>query len=181
MRILHYSDQSSPRFLDLYRQCDILVTTGDLSSFAFAGYEDNPDKKPAFGVYGNHDDGMYLEKLGIENLHWKVHQYMGLVWGGFQGCLQYKNSPLMFSEEEAKRFADDFPPVDVLLLHAGPKGMLDDPSDPVHIGSRYIQDYVLKKKPRHVFLGHQYTNDYLELENTDLFRTFGARIITIDD
>ena len=72
MKILHYSDQASPNFLNLYNQCDVLVTTGDLSLFDFPGLEEVQNKKPAFGVYGNHDSGNYMERLGIINLHNKV-------------------------------------------------------------------------------------------------------------
>lgn len=179
MKILHYSDKSSPDFLALYQQCDVLVTTGDLTTFDFAGLEDISIKKTAFGVYGNHDSGEYLEKLRIVNLHGKIYEYRGLRWGGFQGCLKYKESSLMYTEEEAKVFADTFAYVDILLLHAGPRGMLDDPSDEVHIGSENVKRYVLEKQPKIVFCGHQYSDAFLEQGNTKLYRTYGARIIEI--
>jgi hypothetical protein len=38
---------------------------------------------------------------------------------------------------------------------------------------------VLEKKPRYVFLGHQYTNDFMEVGETKLYRTYGAQIIEI--
>lgn len=179
MKILHYSDKSSLNFLDLYNQCDILITTGDLISFDFAGLEDISNKKPSFGVYGNHDSGNYMESLGIVNLHNKVYEYNNLKWGGFQGCIKYKESPLMYTEEQAKIWADTFPYVDVLLLHAGPKDMLDDPTDEIHTGSESIRRYVLEKKPKLIFVGHQYSDGYLEVGNTKIYRTYGARIIDI--
>lgn len=179
MKILHYSDQTSSNFLQLYKQCDVLVSTGDLSLFDFAGLEDIPNKKPAFGVYGNHDSGNYMESLGIINLHYKLIDYAGLKWGGFQGCIKYKESPLMFTEEEAKIWADTFPYVDILLLHAGPKNMMDDPSDSVHTGSENIRRYVLEKKPKIVFVGHQYSDGFLQTTETKIYRTYGARIIEI--
>lgn len=179
MKILHYSDRASPDFLNLYNQCDVLVSTGDLYFFDFAELEDIQNKKPAFGVYGNHDSGNYMESLGIINLHNRVYEYAGLKWGGFQGCLKYKESPLLYTEEEAKVWADTFPYVDVLLLHAGPKGMLDDPSDQPHVGSENIRRYVLEERPKFVFVGHQYSDDFMEIENTKIYRTYGARIIEI--
>lgn len=179
MKTLHYSDQASPNFIELYDQCSLMITTGDLSLFDFPGLEEVANKKPAFGVYGNHDSGNYMERLGIINLHNKIYEYAGLKFGGFQGCLKYKNSELMYTEEEARVWADTFPYVDVLLLHAGPKGMLDDPSDTVHTGSENVRRYVLKNKPKFVFVGHQYSDDFLEIENTKIFRSFGARIIKI--
>ncbi len=179
MKILHYSDKPSPDFMSLYQQCDVLVSTGDLTLFDFAGLQDLAVKKPAFGVYGNHDSGQYLEILGIINLHNKIYDYFGYKWGGFQGCLKYKESGIMFTEEEAKFFVDKFPGVDILLLHAGPAGMLDDPADKVHIGSENIRRYILEKKPRFVFCGHQYSDDFLLVGNSRIYRTYGARIIEI--
>lgn len=179
MKILHYSDKASIEFDDLYETCDILVTTGDLSIFDFGKLLDRADKKPAFGVYGNHCSGTYLERLAVENLHNRVLEYRGLTWGGFQGCLRYKNSELMFTEEEAAEFARTFPYVDILLLHAGPKDMLDDPSDSVHIGSESIAKYVREKQPKFIFCGHQYSHAEMTYGQTRIYRTYGARIIDI--
>lgn len=178
MKILHYSDKTYPNFLELYKECDVLVATGDLSVPDFAGFDMLPPK-PAFGVYGNHDSGKYLEELGINNLHNKVIEYAGQKWGGFQGCIKYKDSGVMYTPEEAKVWSDTFPYVDILLLHAGPRDMLDDPSDPVHIGDENIAIYVNEKKPKIVFCGHQYSDDYLEVGETKIYRTYGARIIEI--
>lgn len=179
MKILHYSDRQSPNFTELYKQADVLVSTGDLGIFDFFGLEDLVERKPAFGVYGNHDSGTYLERLGITNLHNQVVDFAELKWGGFQGCLKYKESLLMYTEEQAENWANTFPYVDVLLLHAGPKGMLDDPSDRTHTGSEHLRKYVLDKKPRVVFVGHQYSDDFMEIEGVKIYRTFGARIIEI--
>jgi Icc-related predicted phosphoesterase len=179
MKILHYSDRNSPDFYNLYNQCEVLVVTGDLTVFDFPGLEIEQNRKPAFGVYGNHDSGQYFEELGITNLHKKIIEFNGLKWGGFQGCIKYKETGIMYSEEEAREWAKSFPYVDVLLLHAGPKGLLDDPSDPVHIGSEAIRQYVLDKKPKYVFCGHQYDNAEMKLEATQIYRSFKARIIDI--
>lgn len=179
MKVLHYSDRVSQELITLYPQCDVLITTGDLTAFDFFGLEDMVNKKPAFGVYGNHDSGNYMDSLGIINLHNKVVEHAGLKWGGFQGCIKYKDSSLMYTAEEAKQWADTFPYVDILLLHAGPLDMLDDKSDWIHSGNADIRRYVLEKKPKVVFIGHQYSDDQMEVEGIKLFRTYGARIIEI--
>lgn len=179
MKILHYSDRQSPEFLKLYDTCDVLVSTGDLMIFDFFGLEDKQEKKPAFGVYGNHDSGLYMERLEITNLHNQTVEWGGFIWGGFQGCPKYKESNLMYTEDEAKRFADTFPYVDILLLHAGGKDLLDDPTDKVHEGSEHIRRYILDRKPKYVLLGHQYSDAELEIEGVKLWRTYGARIIEI--
>lgn len=179
MRILHYSDKGVPDFDELYKSCDVLVATGDLTLFDFGDLQERQERKPAFGVYGNHCSGTYFEQLGITNLHNKVVDFNKYKWGGFQGCLKYKETGVMFTEEQAQEFADNFPYVDILLLHAGPKGLLDDPLDPIHIGSESIRRYVTEKRPKFVFFGHQYTNAEMGFGNTKLYRTYGARIIEI--
>jgi Icc-related predicted phosphoesterase len=179
MRVLHYSDRNDKNFLSLYKECDVLVSTGDLTLFDFGGLQDVAHKKPAFGVYGNHCSGNYFNALGIVNLHNKAVSFAGLVWGGWQGCLKYKNSEMMYTEEEALSWSENFGCVYILLLHAGPKEMLDDPSDSVHTGSESVKRYVLNKKPKYVFCGHQYSNAEMEVEGTKIFRTYGARIVEI--
>ncbi len=174
--------------MELYQQCDVLVVTGDLELSDFSGlayhlYQNQQDSsqiKPAFGVYGNHDTPDYLEELKIINLHNTVYDFNGLRWGGFQGCIKYKESDVMYTDEQAKEFAETFPYVDVLLLHAGPKDMLDDSSDYIHEGNEHIKRYVLEKKPKFVFVGHQYSDDYLDLGNTKIYRTYGARILELE-
>lgn len=179
MIVFHYSDKSTAEFDRLYSECDILLTTGDLTLFDFGRLRDLANRKPAFGVYGNHCSGNYFTELGIQNLHSKIIEFQGLKLGGFQSCLKYKDSGLFFTEEEAQKFADTFPYVDILLLHAGPKGMLDDPSDQVHVGSENIKRYVLEKQPKYVFCGHQYSDAEMEVGNTKIFRTYGVRLIEI--
>jgi Icc-related predicted phosphoesterase len=179
MKILHYSDRSDVEFPEKYKLADILVTTGDLTTFDLAALEDLVDEKPRFGVYGNHDTAGYMEKYGITNLHLKTINLNGKIWGGFQGCPRYKESgEFQYTEDEAKDFYLNFPKVDVLLLHAGPKGMLDDDS-PAHIGSEFVARYVQEKTPEFVFVGHQYEDGEMSLGQTKLYRTFGARIIEI--
>lgn len=181
MKILHYSDKSDPEFAQKYLDCDVLICTGDLTQFDFAGIDQVSPPKIAFGVYGNHDSGTYLEYLNIINLHNTVYDWNGLKWGGFEGCLRYKQGGgPQFSEEDAQQWEQTFPPVDILLLHAGPKDMLDDPSDEVHVGSEAVKKYVLEKRPKFVFCGHQYSNAELQVQETTIFRTYGSRYITLE-
>lgn len=179
MKVLHYSDKVDPEFLNLYRECDVLITTGDLSLFDFPGLEDIKDKKPTFGVYGNHDSGNYMDQLGITNAHNKVVEWNGFKIGGFQGCIKYKESPLMYTAEEAKVWAESFPYVDILLLHAGGRGLLDDPSDEIHTGNEDIRQYILDKKPKFVFCGHQYSEAEMEIDGIKIYRAYGARTVEI--
>jgi Icc-related predicted phosphoesterase len=180
MKVLHYSDGWSADFLRLYDQANVIAATGDLNEPDFAGLERFPVKKPIFGVHGNHDEGTDFEKIGITDLHNRTAKYGNEIWGGFGGCLQYKTgNPFLFTEEAAKEFADTFPYVDILLLHAGAAGLLDDENDDVHKGSENIRRYILDKKPKAVFCGHTHFNAETEIGPTKIFRTFGARLIEL--
>lgn len=182
MKFFHLSDKEDLRFRALYDVCDVLIATGDLGIGDFPGLAQEHGRKQAFGVYGNHCRAGYLEALGIENVHGRVVTHEGLRIGGFEGCPRYKPGPFQFDEADARAFARDFPPVDVLLLHAGPLSMLDepDPKDPTHTGSEAIRDYILRCRPAIVFVGHQYSNGDLHVGFTRLYRSYQGRLIDID-
>lgn len=62
---------------------ELIITLGDLS------YEILADLKdifhiPKIGIYGNHCDGTYMERLGITNLHLRAGVYKGITFGGYQ-------------------------------------------------------------------------------------------------
>lgn len=179
LKILHYSDQKA----DLNQHSnnfDWIITTGDLDYTDMYPITFIKNDHPSFGVLGNHDVGINLSEFGIQDVHKKVVVYNGIKIGGFRGCLKYKESDYMYTEDESNEFANSFPYVDILLLHAGPFGLLDDPSDSVHIGSKNMRRYVEQKMPKYVFVGHQYSNGYMKFENTEIYRTFGARIVEIE-
>lgn len=180
VKFMHYSDRADPLSLALARRADVIVVTGDLHGTDFAGWaaEGLTRRTAAFGVYGNHCRDGYLEDLGITNVHGRVVPLGTLTVGGFQGCPRYKpDGPYQYDDEEARLFADTFPRVDILLLHAGPLDMLDE-QDRVHRGNPHLRRYVLKRQPLLVFCGHQYTNTSMEVGPTRLERTYGARLIT---
>jgi Icc-related predicted phosphoesterase len=181
MKVLHYSDKGVQNILELYKQADIFITTGDLRYSDFAGIKTYEHKIPSFGVYGNHDDGCdYLETNKIMDVHNKVVELNNIKIGGFLGCPKYNSREMQFTEQQAEEFANTFPYVDILILHAGPKGLLDDDGDEVHQGSSAIRRYVDEKQPKFIFCGHQYSDDYMEYNGTKIYRTYGARFIDID-
>src|SRR5579859_432272 len=140
MLVLHTSDLGSPEFMALYAQCDVVFATGDIDTMDWIPVlKMAPNlRKPAFGVYGNHDQ-RFMERFGVTDVHARVVDYRGIRIGGFQGCIRYKDSPFLFTEAEAQQWARDFPVVDVLLTHAGPEGMLDDHTDEIHAGSKAVR------------------------------------------
>jgi uncharacterized protein len=180
MNILHYSDQHDTNVKELLNQADVLFCTGDLTMFDFLDVEETMKTKNCFGVYGNHCVPGYLERYGINNMHLRVLNFDGLKIGGFEGCLRYKEKGgPQFTEEEAKIALSTFPGVDILLLHAPPFGLLDDPTDPVHTGSHTVRSYIDTYKPQHVFCGHISPSMDLDYEGTKIHRTHQARIIHI--
>ena len=176
MRVLHYSDHNDPDLIKLYENCDVMFATGDLTVFDFLGVTG----KPMFGVYGNHCSGSYFETVGITNVHLKVLDFEGLRIGGFEGCTRYKEGGgPQFTQEEAKQLLVNFPSVDIFLSHSPPFGLLDDPTDPVHVGFQAIRDYIDRNHPKYVFCGHLDPNSELDYQGSKIYRTHGARMIEI--
>lgn len=146
---------------------DLIVTLGDLSLFDIQELQTITDI-PKLGVYGNHDSGNYMSTLGITNLHLQTAELRGIRFGGFEGSVRYKQDPTapMMTQEEALIALSDFPPVDVMLAHAPPRGIHDE-DEPAHQGFDALREYVLRCAPRYLLHGHTYpaTNE------TELGRT----------
>jgi len=138
---------------------DLICTLGDLDFFMLKELQDINDM-PKIGVYGNHCSGKYFESLGIKNMHLQTFEFQGVIFGGFEGSVRYKESSYakMYTQKEAQVLLRDFPYVDVMLTHAPPYGINDEPNDPTHAGLIGIRDYVLSKKPKYLMHGHTYPN-----------------------
>lgn len=106
----------------------------------------------------NHDSGNYFEKLGIINLHLKVFDFKGIKFGGFEGCVRYKEDPnaIMYTQEEAKEMLKDFPCVDIFISHAPPYGINDEPNEIAHQGFKALVDYIKRCSPKYLLHGHTY-------------------------
>ena len=185
MRILAIADRppSKPlREILLEQPIDVIVTLGDLEMHEIRALE-NVTSIPKFGVYGNHCSGMYMEPLGITNLHLKTAEVDGITFGGFEGCVRYKESSAkMYTQEEASALLAPFPRVDVMLTHCPPLGVNDDPSDVAHTGFAGLREYVERQRPTYLFHGHTYpTKDKLTtlLGDTKIVYVFGHAIVTI--
>ncbi len=154
---------------------DLICTLGDLQQSELCGLE-KITNIPKFGVYGNHDSGMYFEPLGITNIHLKIFKLRGLTFGGFEGCVRYKNDPYakMYTQEEATNLLRDFPYVDVMLVHCPPYGVNDEPDEVAHQGYRALRAYVEEKTPRYLLHGHTYPT-----EKTMVMQFCGTKIIYV--
>jgi Icc-related predicted phosphoesterase len=157
MRLLVLADEESwlplPALVTSHRP-DAVVTLGDLEPDVLdpLGRFD----LPVLGVYGNHDDGRYLDAANTTNLHLHSTTVGGLVFAGFEGCVQYTpgTPALQYTQKEAARLARKIPRADVLVSHAPPRGVHEEPDDRAHEGFDGLRDYVERVRPRLHLHGH---------------------------
>lgn len=185
MNILAIADRR-PKIdiLDVVRQnnIELIVTLGDLTREDLLQLE-QITTIPKVGVYGNHDSGTYMPDLGIWDMHLKVWDYKGLRFGGFQGCVRYKENPdaIMFTQEEASQLMANFPRVDVLLCHCPPRGVNDE-EEVAHQGFNALRDYIEREYPKALLHGHTYpTEDTVVKQqgSTRIEYVFEYKIITL--
>lgn len=132
---------------------DVVVTLGDLEPDALdvlCRFD-----VPVLGVYGNHDDGRYLEAANLTDLHLAAATIGGVRFAGFEGAPRYRHgAALQFTQEEASALARRLPEADVLLTHTPPRGVHDEPDDRAHEGFDALLEYVERVQPRLHLHGH---------------------------
>lgn len=138
---------------------ELIITLGDLTVEDIIQLKEVNDI-PKIGVYGNHDSGMYMPGLGIWDMHLKIWDYKGLRFGGFQGCVRYKDNPdaIMYTQQEARQLMANFPAVDVFLCHCPPRG-LNDEEETAHQGFEALREYIEQQPPRLLLHGHTYPSE----------------------
>lgn len=138
---------------------ELVITLGDLTREDILGLE-YVTNIPKIGVYGNHDSGNYMEELGIWDMHLKTWAYNGLVFGGFQGCVRYKEDPtaIMYTQAEASSLMTNFPSVDVFISHCPPRG-INDEDEIAHQGFDALRQYIDDKTPKVLLHGHTYPTE----------------------
>jgi Icc-related predicted phosphoesterase len=110
---------------------------------------------PKLGVRGNHDAPDALQALGVEDLQLRRAETAGSSFSGFGGCPRYSRvGGNEWTEEEAEQMLSELPAADVLLTHAPPAGVNDEPDDPVHRGSPALRAWVEREQPRWLLHGH---------------------------
>lgn len=162
-------------------QIDAIVTLGDLAIQDIRDLEAISDV-PKFGVYGNHDSGTYMPELGITNLHLKTAQLNDITIGGFEGSVRYKNDPYapMYTQEEASELIKQLPAVDLLISHAPPRGIHDEP-EPAHQGYDALRWYIEQHHPAFLLHGHTYPSDSVEtLGETQIVYIYEDQVIELD-
>ena len=183
MRILAVADQQPHlplRALVESHDPDVVVTLGDLEPDwldSLKRYE-----VPVLGVYGNHDDGHYLEAGNTTDMHLRRVTVDGLTFAGFQGCVRYKrDAPLQYDQREARKLAKRLPPADVLLAHSPPRGVHDEPGDRAHEGFDALAQYLERHEPRLMLHGHTPPppRGTTRVGPTTVVHIVGARLLTL--
>ncbi len=162
---------------------ELVITLGDLTR------EDLLPLKQVktiskIGVYGNHDSGTYMPELGILDMHLKTWTFQGLTFGGFQGCVRYKDNPdaVMYTQDEAKQMFAGFPAVDIFISHCPPYGINDEPDEVAHQGFIALREYLDQHQPKAWLHGHTYPTEQTLVTqhgSTRIEYVFGHKILTI--
>jgi Icc-related predicted phosphoesterase len=136
---------------------DLILVLGDLEPAWTEGLEQIP--LPKLGVRGNHDAPDALEAVGVDDLHLSGAEYGGLRFAGFGGSPRYsKHGTNEWTEAEAEEMLARLPPADVLLAHAPPAGVNDEPDDRAHRGSPALRAWVESHRPAWLLHGHTLPN-----------------------
>lgn len=135
---------------------DLVITLGDLVREDILALE-QISHIPKIGIYGNHDSGNYMKELGIWDMHLKVWDFQNFRFGGFQGCVRYKDNPdtIMCTQDEANNLMAQFPKVDIFISHCPPRG-INDEEEIAHQGFDALRTYLDKYQPKLWLHGHTY-------------------------
>ena len=160
MNILAISDKNPHiDFLGVVhtQKIDLVITLGDLTREDLLPLQ-TINNTPKIGIYGNHDSGTYMPSLGILDLHLATWDFHGLKFGGFQGCVRYKDSPdaLMYTQDQARQMLAGFPSVDIFISHCPPYGINDEPEEIAHQGFLALREYIDTHQPDAWLHGHTY-------------------------
>jgi uncharacterized protein len=155
VRLLAFADETPPldaAELVAGNHPDAVLTLGDLDPGWIASLRSLDI--PRLGVHGNHDGDHALTAAGIQDLHLLIARVGGWSLTGFEGCVRYGDGPHQYTQEEAAGLARRLPPADVLLCHAPPQGVNDEPDDPAHVGFAALRTWVERRRPRYLLHGH---------------------------
>ena len=163
VRVLAIADEEVPAIESRVRdlQVDLVLAAGDLpwnyleSVVSLVG-------APAAYVPGNHDPSTRGGKgpRGLVDLDGRVATIGGLQVAGLGGCVRYNNGPHQYTQQEYDRRASRLlkdarkaGSVDVLLTHAPPLGLGDEP-DPCHVGISALHGVLETLQPAWHLHGH---------------------------
>jgi uncharacterized protein len=184
MRVLALADEAPPLDADelvARNRPDLVVTLGDLPRSWLASLE--AVQVPRLGVHGNHDGEHDLREVAIEDLHLSRAELDGWSFAGFEGCVRYRDGPHQYTQRQAARMARKLPAADVLLCHAPPAGVNDEPDDRAHAGFDALREWVVRHEPRYVLHGHTTPDPRTRTDHlgaTKVVWVRGARLIELE-
>jgi Icc-related predicted phosphoesterase len=161
VRVLAVADEEVSATRSRNLRVDLVLAAGDLPWSYLESLTEALDAPAAF-VPGNHDpstDGGAGPR-GLINLDGRAMTVGGLRIAGLGGCVRYNTGQHQYTQKEyerrARRLIKDARkagPVDVLLSHAPPLGLGDEP-DPSHIGIAALPGVLDALRPAWHLHGH---------------------------
>lgn len=209
MKILSLSDEvvnlvQSPAITSRFGDVDVVLSCGDLP-FDYLEYVVTMLGKRLYYVHGNHaaqrmalSDGTFKSMPdGCINVHHRLVNHCGLLIGGLEGSMRYREGEHQYTEREMRWLAATMMPglllnrllygraLDVMITHAPPQGIHDD-KDVCHQGFEALLRFMDRYKPRYLIHGHThlYRLDaprVSEYRGIKVVNTFGYQVIEIDD
>ncbi len=165
MNILGIADIEAKALWDYYspertRDADIIISCGDLNPDYLQFLVSMTNKKLLY-IYGNHDTQYETNPpLGCVNIDGRVYEHNGIRILGLGGCMKYKPSNLMFTEDQMKRRIMKVTPqialmggFDILVTHA-PAAGYGDLEDMPHWGFECFNELIERWKPKLMLHGH---------------------------
>ena len=159
-------------------RADALVALGDMADAVILQAAEAWNCPQAFAVKGNHDsDGPFPEP--IIDLHMHTMEFGGLLFGGLNGCWQYKpRGHFLYYQEEAEAFLAAFPAVDVFISHNSPR-RVHDCEDEIHTGFTALNSYIRRAKPRLLLHGHQHQECESLVGRTRVVGIYGWKVMEV--
>ena len=161
------------------KEIDLLISLGDLPDYSLIHASQVYQPIQFLAVRGNHDDAQPFTKP-ILDLHLQVTEFKGITFGGFAGSWKYKpEGSHLYTQEQASRLLDQFPPVDIFLAHNSPWGVHESDHD-IHQGFQALWHYIERVQPRYFFHGHQHVNKSTQIGKTQVMGVYGEKLIEIE-
>jgi Icc-related predicted phosphoesterase len=159
---IHGSSSVLAQLEGLTEGSDLLVISGDVTTFADSNYFDSfmgavrRLNMKALYVPGNNDVSSFVLPSGVDSLDSRRVEIGHVVFGGLGGSPPTPfDTPNELPEAELNKRLDALGTVDVLVSHTPPFGT---PADTLkggsHAGSRAVREYVLSRRPRLLLCGH---------------------------
>jgi Icc-related predicted phosphoesterase len=157
---------------------DILLSCGDVSDPVILEAAQAYRCSIILAIKGNHDTNAAFPKP-IVDLHLRVLEHAGIIFGGMNGSWQYKSQAhFLYSQAEAQALLAAFPRVDIFLSHNSPRG-IHDKDDGVHLGFEALNAYIRKVMPGILIHGHQHANAESLVEGTRVIGVYRYRLIEV--